>query len=484
MTLSTPRLRLLEAHLSERPMTFRMAFRFGATTLTSAPQAFVRVRIALEDGHEAWGQAAELMVPKWFDKNPELSNEDNFEQLRTAIRLAAGIYHTHGMDTAFGLAMRSRAAVAEAGVAAGLDGLVGGFGPALLDRAILDALCRLYDTSFARAMQANLPGMTPDLMPADMRNFAIEPFLASRKPGNAIALRHTVGLADPLTADEADRAGLVKDGLPRSLDEVIAAYRPGYFKIKLCGERETDVARISAIAAMLDGHLKSYHVTLDGNEQFASVEQLQATLAAFDAEPRLNRFMRAILFIEQPIKRAAALSESVSDLKSGIPLLIDESDGEMDAFLQARAVGYQGVSSKDCKGFYRSIVNAARCEAWNDAGNDAGPGTRYFLSGEDLTCPSGLAVQQDLALVAFLGLTHVERNGHHYFAGMAGAPRDETAAFLQAHGDLYEDFAGGARLKIREGRIELKSIQQAGFGSAVAPDLSDLTPVSLISPPG
>ena len=41
------------------------------------------------------------------------------------------------------------------------------------------------------------------------------------------------------------------------------------------------------------------------------------------------------------------------------------------------------------------------------------------MTGEDLTIQPGLALQQDLALVSILGLTHVERNGHHYVNGMA-----------------------------------------------------------------
>ena len=44
------------------------------------------------------------------------------------------------------------------------------------------------------------------------------------------------------------------------------------------------------------------------------------------------------------------------------------------------------------------------------------------MTGEDLTIQAGLALQQDLALVSLLGLTHVERNGHHYVNGMAGLP--------------------------------------------------------------
>ena len=65
--------------LFERPVKLRMPFRFGVVTLTAAPQAFVRARIRLDDGRRAEGMAAELMAPKWFDKNPALSNEDNFE---------------------------------------------------------------------------------------------------------------------------------------------------------------------------------------------------------------------------------------------------------------------------------------------------------------------------------------------------------------------------------------------------------------------
>ena len=70
--------------------------------------------------------------------------------------------------------------------------------------------------------------------------------------------------------------------------------------------------------------------------------------------------------------------------------------------------------------------------------NAEGSGARYFMTGEDLTTQAGLAVQQDLALVNLIGLTHVERNGHHYVNGMAGLPEAEQAAFLAAHPDLYE----------------------------------------------
>ncbi len=74
--------RIAEIALYERPVELRLPFRFGVVTLTRCPQAFARVRIEWPDGSSAWGAAAEMMAPKWFDKNLDLSNEDNFDQLR------------------------------------------------------------------------------------------------------------------------------------------------------------------------------------------------------------------------------------------------------------------------------------------------------------------------------------------------------------------------------------------------------------------
>jgi hypothetical protein len=162
-----------------------------------------------------------------------------------------------------------------------------------------------------------------------------------------------------------------------------------------------------------------------------------------------------------------ALSRSVLPLARFRPVIIDESDGELDAFPRARELGYSGVSSKNCKGFYKSLMNLARCRQWNAAGE-----RRYFMSGEDLTTQAGLSVQQDLALVSLLGLTHVERNGHHFIDGFAGRPDAETRAFLSAHPDLYHEQDGRVRLRIENGSLHIGSLGCPGFATTVTPDLS------------
>ena len=472
-----PRFSIREIELFERPVVLRIPFRFGNATLTHCPQAFARARIEFTDGKSAWGAAAEMLAPKWFDKNPALSNEENFEQLRDVLRMTRHAYLADASPaSAFGHFARHYDDHLRVTATKGYNALLAGYGPALIDRAVLDALCRSTGTSFNAAMRANLPGIgggkgnsAGSAAPASFAAFAAFDFdrlLQSLQPALAIDARHTVGMLDAITA--ADLTNRTGDGLPETLEQVIAVYGNRYFKLKVGGQLAADLSRLEAIAAILDRAAEPYWVTLDGNEQYASADAV-AELTSFVARnAKLGRLWLSTLFIEQPIARSVALDTDLSGADLGKPVIIDESDGTLDAFERARAHGYAGVSSKTCKGLYKSILNAARCAAWN-----GGEGVvRYFLSGEDLTTQPGLSVQQDLALVALLGITHVERNGHHYVNGMAAQTPAEQDAFLCAHPDLYERSHGAARLKIREGRIDLRSLDCAGYASVVMPDFA------------
>jgi len=304
----------------------------------------------------------------------------------------------------------------------------------------------------------------------ELSGFDIDAFLASLRPASTIAIRHTVGLVDPLVA--ADQESRVDDGLPETLSEVIATYGCRYYKIKIGGDPEADLDRLHRIAALLDASGIDYRVTLDGNEQFADGDGIAAFFARLSAEPALRRFVRTILCLEQPIRRDRALKEPVSALAARIPVIIDESDGALDAFPRARPLGYTGVSSKVCKGLYKSIVNAARAQVWNRQE----PG-RYFLSAEDLTCEPGIALQQDLALVSWLGLSHVEKNAHHFIDGFGNRPQAEAEAFLAAHADLYHRQDGRVRLRLIEGEVHIDSLAVPGFGTALSPEMTALEPM-------
>ena len=463
--MTAPVFRVAEIGFLERDVALRLPFRFGVVTLTRATQAFVRARITLPDGRDGWGAAAELLAPKWFDKNLALSDRDNEDQLRAALREARALYLEDATArTAFGhFAAHYAAQIARCG-ARELNPLVASYGPALIDRAVLDALCRVLGVSAYQALGGNLAGIAPAGLAPDLAGFDMDRFLASRTPRAEIAARHTVGLVDPITASDQAPSARVADGLPETLEEVVACYGHRWFKLKVGGDIDQDIARLGAIASVLDRSAAPYRASLDGNEQYDGADAVVALWRRMAAIPALRRLCASIAFIEQPINRKTALARDVGALAALKPVIIDESDADLDAFPRALALGYSGVSSKACKGLYKSLINAARCARQIAAGE------RCFMSGEDLTTQAGLAVQQDLALVAFLGLDHVERNGHHYVNGMAGLPADEQAGFLAAHPDLYERRHGAVRLRIADGMLAIGSLACPGFASAAEPD--------------
>ena len=453
---------IVEAHAAERPVSFRLPFRFGASTVTHAPQAFVAVRIAFADGREFAGAGAELMMPRWFDKAPHKPVERNIGDLRESVVAAIDAYTSDRTPApAFAHSARHYGELREAGARAGHTGLCASFGGALVDRAVTDALCVALDCSFAAALRTNALGIDAALAP-DLAGFDMAAFLSRRTLPGAIAVRHTVGLADSISHEV--------DGTPDTLREIIRRRGHRHFKLKLSGVLEHDIDRLAQIASELEP-LPDYVVTLDGNEQFSRVETVEAFAAALREDPRLRRLAASVQYFEQPLPR----HDLTAMPRIGYPLLLDEGDDSFDAWPRARRAGYAGVSSKSCKGLYKSIVNAMRCEQWNAEGQQ-----HHFLSGEDLTTPAGLALQQDLALAAVLGVGHVERNGHHYIDGFAGqaAPATERESFAASHADLYDRQGDNAVVAIRDGAVSLRSLECAGYATLVRPDIATMTPLS------
>jgi hypothetical protein len=458
----------------ERDFTLRLPFRFGVITVTEGTQAIVRANVALEDGRSATGVAAECLAAKWFDKNPAFSDAQNLDELRQALGIAVELYRNRGWCTPFGLYAETYGDQLARGADLGLMPLVASYGPALLDRAVLDAVGQAMGLSFAEMVRRNIAGIdVRDALTPDLLGFDLAGFLGSLQPGRDIAVRHTVGLVDPITVGDQKPGERVNDGLPETLEEVVRHYGTHYYKLKVGGDVAADLDRLQRIASVLDREAGDYLATLDGNEQYDSVEGIAELWRRMAETPALARLVKAILFIEQPIKRAKALSASVEPLARLKPLIIDESDGEVGSFPAALGLGYSGVSSKTCKGFYKSILNAARVARLNAKAGEP----RYFMSAEDLTTLAGVSVQQDLALVSLLGLTHVERNGHHFVDGMSFAPEGEQAAFARAHPDLYARNGGPARLRIDSGRLQLGSLGCPGFAVAADMDLPSLRPM-------
>ena len=192
----------------------------------------------------------------------------------------------------------------------------------------------------------------------------------------------------------------------------------------------------------------------------------------------LATFFERLMFVEQPFHRDVALSDATAaDLlawRDRPAIIIDESGGTSDSLRVALAAGYAGTSHKNCKGVFHGIANACLIEHRRRAN----PQQPLHISGEDLTNLGPVAVTQDLTVVATLGIRHVERNGHHYFAGLSQFPDAIQRDILRHHGDLYmQHSAGYPTVKIEGGRLAIGSLVDAPFGVGFEPDLTQFTPV-------
>lgn len=446
-------LRIHEVQLYQRHVTLRLPFRFGAATVTQCPQAFVRV-VGEFDGRSFEGASAELMVPKWFDKSPALTHEQNFEQLREALRNAReAVLAAREAMSPHALSQTAGEAAIAVSVARGLPRLAAQFGPALLDKAVADAALRAVNRSWVDGLRAGVLGD-----PWSTQLELVRP--------TQVVLRHTVGLADRLTAHDAGADP--QDGLPATLEAAILRHGLHHFKLKLCGQIGADVERLTRIAEVLARLGGDYRVTLDGNETFTDAPSLGRFWQALQNTPALADLLNRTLLLEQPLVRAVALRESIASLGIGVPVILDESDDHASALEEGLALGYRGISSKACKGIYRSLCNAHRIAQ----------DPHLLLSGEDLTCQAGLAVQQDTLLAASLGVRHIERNGHHYVDGFGTAPPEEAQAFAEAHPSLYETASGRAHLAVRRGQLDLTSLHVTGFASAAVPHWRSLQAIA------
>jgi len=452
------RLAVRDISFFERPVRFARPFRFGAVVINDARQVFVRAEIEVEGGGAFVGAGAELLVPKWFDKRPHLTPEETVAELRRSLGLARELYlGQSGLKTAFALHAACIAAQVEACAKEDIPPLAAAYGPAEIDKAILDALLRAAGTNFFDGMARNVAGLDARLS-RDLSDDDIAQFLAGRKRLERVAIRHTVGLDDKVEGE-----GGVADARENS--------GARYFKLKLNGDPDADAARLTRIGMELSALPHDYRVTLDANEQYADLNALGTLVDRLDRDPALAPIAAKLLYIEQPMPRDITKTSPLGVLAKR-DFIIDEADDCYDAFPAGRALGYRGISSKSCKGVYKSIVNAARAAKWS------GQGQKYFISGEDLTCQAGLAVQQDLALGALIGVTHAERNGHHYVGGFAETPAAEAEAFLSAHPDLYRSDAGKVRLAIHDGDLLTGSLTAPGFATSVHPDWSTLSPLA------
>jgi hypothetical protein len=447
-----------------------MPFRYGIATMTNVPEAFLRVWIEVDGrGHE--GVASDCLPPKWFTKDPTKSIDMEVQEMLEVIGVAR--QHAEGMQgqSLFELWRRLYDAQLKWAAKRDVPALLANFGVSLVERAVIDATCRALDRPFFQLLQAGVFGIVPGDVYPELDG--IEEFLP-RRPLDRITVRHTVGIGDPLTESDIPASERLRDGLPQSLEAATAHYGLKHFKIKLTGHVAQDIGRLRAIQQVLRGASRAsdprsqFAFSLDGNEQFRSMTEFREFWIQVTGDSELKSFLERLLFVEQPLHRSMALGSELRDQfttwPERPPIIIDESDGGIGDVRLALDLGYDGASHKNCKGVIKGIANFALI-----AGRAAGGhvrGRRLIMTGEDLCNVGPVALQQDLAVMATLGVGSVERNGHHYHAGLSQYPRAVQERMLGGHPDQYElTPSGWPTLRIVDGELSLRSTNATPFGS-------------------
>jgi L-alanine-DL-glutamate epimerase-like enolase superfamily enzyme len=455
--------KLLEADLGIINIHTRIPFRYGIAVMTDVPHLIVRARMEIH-GQVVQGYSADNLAPKWFTKNPDESYEQEIADMLRVIRQAANFARQAGpAPTIFSLWEKMYQEQTTWGRSLGLPPLLTQFGTSLIERAMIDAFCRRSGSSFAHALDSGALGVRLDAIHPELGKTSPTDYLPPA-PLKQIAIRHTVGMADPL--DPSQLSNWKDDGQPLDLESVIRHYGVRYFKLKVGGNIAEDTRRLADIIAVIKRQRgDDFFFTIDGNEQYRSMHAVRelwgGLLSAVDAEA-LNR----LIFIEQPIHRDAALTPEIhgqlEEWKDRPPIIIDESDAGFSAVRDALALGYSGTSHKNCKGVFKGIANACLL-----ASRRRNSGVKTVLSGEDLSNVGPVGLLQDLTVMARLNVSHVERNGYHYMKGIYFLPEEGRQITLRNHPDLYTNTPDGyAALRIENGLLNIGSLQNPSLGMA------------------
>jgi hypothetical protein len=213
---------------------------------------------------------------------------------------------------------------------------------------------------------------------------------------------------------------------------------------------------------------------LDGNESYDDIGAFARFIESLE-DRRLGLFQH-IAFIEQPLARALtddrATAEAIAGIAARKPIVIDEADGDIDSFRKAFQLGYAGVSHKNCKGFFKSLLNYTYCKQIARKENRLA-----FQTGEDLSNMPLVPLHQDFAALGVLNINHCERNGQHYSFGLAHLTDEEKEAAMKYHSDLYVKRRGEMFLSIHNGQVICPSLQCNGFGVRFEPDWDAMSPL-------
>ena len=463
---------LHEAVLSVRSRTVRFPVRLGRAHHERLDELHLALELRTADGRRARGEAADVLVPEWFDPLLPTGSRALAAGARTAVDVA--VASAQVPRPLYRIWRDAYEAAVALGGDRGMSPLAAGHGAALLERALFDGLGRALDLPHHRVLRRNLGGIELGDVHPELAGAAPEDVLPPR-PAGRLQMRHTVSPMDPLREGDLP-PGVEPDGAaPEPLEGCVRRQGLRHFRIELEGCPESDGDRLERIAEII-APVEGLSVVLDGCEALGDPADLHGLLDRLESGPEAGRRLyAAIAWVEQPFPRAEALDPALAAaLGARKPVFIDESDDTLGAFKRAAGLGYAGTSGRIATGLTKALANLALCRLWNGGA----PGCR--LAGADLLSLPVAGLHQHLAQMAALGVDPVEGRGAWHQPGLGHLSPAERGACEQIHGPLYEELAADrGRLAIHGGHLDVTSLNRApGLGIGFPTDPSKWTALS------
>ncbi len=460
-------LRITGATLWFLPVRTRVPLKFGTEALTSVTCARVRLRVVGRDGRtsDGWGETPLSVQWVW---PAATAYAPRHEALKLFTQILARAWANvvdwgHPLElgcdfTALHLPrlwedFNASRLAEQPGEETGLPWLAALVASSAFDLALHDAYGRLhgvptYSTYTAPWLNRDLAAYLTGAGDTDVRFAGKFPadFLR-RTRSDSLRAWHLVGGLDPVTPEEL-RGDEPDDGHPVLLGDWIRRDGLTCLKVKLRGtdagwdyERMVRVGTV-AIAGGVEWLTADFNCTV---REAAYVDAILDRLR--DDQPRLYGML---LYVEQPFPYE--LEEHPIDVHSVSarkPLYLDESAHDWTRVRRGRELGWTGVALKTCKTQSGALLAACWAQAHG-----------MGLMVQDLTNPMLAQVAHCLLAAHVPTLMGIETNSMQFYPAAS-----EPEAVV--HPGLY---------RRRHGRLDLKTIQGAGFGHRMAEVRRELPP--------
>ena len=216
MTIALPTLDLKQVDFRVLPMRTRFPFKYGIASLTALPHLVLQASVEV-NGTLAHGITSEGLPPKWFTKAPDTTFEQDLPSMLAVIENAVNVALASPSTTFFNLWRNLYDEQVAWASAEGHPPLLANLGVSLVERALLDALCRHLGHPIHNVIREILLGIRLGDVRPELNDLSLAETLPE-KPRATIIARHTIGLGDPLTPDDVTDETRPDDTLPLDLE--------------------------------------------------------------------------------------------------------------------------------------------------------------------------------------------------------------------------------------------------------------------------